>query len=96
VRALLADMMLRDVLQSHGIQTVSEFARRAELSIQQAWNLWHGYSQVGLRLAKTIAETTEIPLAELVTLAPTPKTPARHPRPKPSAPPKQGRRPRHE
>lgn len=93
---MITDMILRDMLKSYGIQTVSEFARRADLSIQQAWNLWHGYSQVGLRLAKTIAENTEIPLAELVTLEPTPKTPARHPRSKPPAPPKQGRRPRHE
>jgi transcriptional regulator with XRE-family HTH domain len=76
----IVDMILRDVLNTHGITTVSEFARRADLSIQQAWNLWHGYSQVGLRLAKTIAEHAEIPLAELVSLEPTPKTPPRRPR----------------
>ncbi len=77
---MMADMILREVLIAHGIDTISELARRGGLTIQQAWNLWHGYSQVGLRLAKTLAQRTGIPLEELVTLDPTPKTPSRHPR----------------
>ena len=83
VNGMIATMILRDVLQAHGIQTVGEFARRGHLTIQQAWNLWHGYSQVGLHVAKRIAQDLEIPLEELVTLEPTPKTPARWPRTKP-------------
>lgn len=69
------DMTLRELLNARGITTIKDFAIRAKLQKAQAWNLWHGRAQVGLHLARKIAENTGIPITDLVTLDPTPSTP---------------------
>jgi transcriptional regulator with XRE-family HTH domain len=69
-------MNLRELLQEHGITTIDDFAKRAKLSSQQAWNLWHGHSQVGLRVARNLSTRLRIPIAKLANLEPTPKTAA--------------------
>lgn len=73
----LADMILRECLQAHGVSTIKDFADRAGLSKSQAWNLWHGRARLGLKLAKQISESLEISLIELIELDPTPRTPPR-------------------
>jgi antitoxin component HigA of HigAB toxin-antitoxin module len=75
--ATFAVMILRDLLISYGIGTITEFASQGELSKSQAWNLWHGRSQLGLNLAKQLSQKLKIPLDELVSVDPTPPTPPR-------------------
>ncbi len=70
-------MILRELLAEYGITTITEFARRAQMSKAQAWGLWHGRAQLGLKLAKQMAQHTGIPLSRLVELEPTPPTPNR-------------------
>jgi transcriptional regulator with XRE-family HTH domain len=73
----LRRMILRELLMAYGIDTIKEFGDRSGLSKSQAWNLWHGHSQLGLNLAKKLATNLNIPLADLTTLEPTPPTPPR-------------------
>lgn len=73
----LADMILRELLTERGIPTIAAFRKATGLSKSQAWNLWHGRAQIGLKLAKKISSTTGIPLADLAALDPTPPTPDR-------------------
>jgi transcriptional regulator with XRE-family HTH domain len=54
-------MKLRDLLTAHGIATIAEFRRRADLSKQHAWNLWHGQVNIGLRMARRLEEQLGIP-----------------------------------
>jgi transcriptional regulator with XRE-family HTH domain len=54
-------MKLRDLLPAHGIPTIAEFRRRAGLSKQHAWNLWHGEANIGLRMARRLEERLGIP-----------------------------------
>ena len=75
--ATLGLMILRELLIAHGIGTIKEFGDRSGLSKSQAWNLWHGRSQLGLNLAKKLSAHLNIPLADLTTLEPTPPTPPR-------------------
>lgn len=70
-------MILRELLAENGVTTLKDFSTRAQISKSQAWNLWHGRAQLGLKLAKQIAERTGIPLAQLVEVEPTPPTPNR-------------------
>jgi transcriptional regulator with XRE-family HTH domain len=70
-------MILRELLAQNGMPTIKAFALRAKLSRRHAWNLWHGRAQLGLRLARQIAQHTGIPLAQLVDVEPTPPTPNR-------------------
>lgn len=70
-------MILREKLQEKGIHTVGEFAKRAGLQTNQAWNYWYGHSQIGLKLARKLSTKLKIPLMQLLNLDPTPKTNAR-------------------
>jgi hypothetical protein len=70
-------MILRELLAEYGITTLKAFYTRAQISKNQAWNLWHGRAQLGLKLAKHIASHTGIPLSRLVEVEPTPATPNR-------------------
>jgi transcriptional regulator with XRE-family HTH domain len=70
-------MMLRELLAEYGMPTLTAFAQRAQLTTSHAWNLWHGRAALGLKLAKRIAQNTGIPLAELIAVEPTPRTPYR-------------------
>ena len=70
-------MILRELLSEYRMRSIKEFADRARLSKSHAWHLWHGRAQLGLRLSRTIAQRTGIPLARLVDLEPTPPTPSR-------------------
>jgi transcriptional regulator with XRE-family HTH domain len=54
-------MKLQDFLKDHGIPTIAEFRRRAGLSKQHAWNLWHGEANIGLRMARRLEERLDIP-----------------------------------
>ena len=64
----LACMTLRELLESKGIRTIVEFARRAKISRQYAWNLWHGYQNVGLDLRRRLSERLGIDLEEFIHL----------------------------
>jgi transcriptional regulator with XRE-family HTH domain len=57
----LQAMTLRALLEAHGIATIAEFRRRAGLSKQHAWNLWHGRANVGLQMARRLEERLGIP-----------------------------------
>jgi hypothetical protein len=70
-------MILRELLAEYGITTLKEFYTRAHISKNQGWNLWHGRAQLGLKLARQMAQHTGIPLSRLVELEPTPPTPNR-------------------
>jgi transcriptional regulator with XRE-family HTH domain len=70
-------MILRELLAKHGMTTLTAFAQRAHLTKSHAWNLWHGRATLGLNLAKRLAQHTGIPLAELIAVEPTPRTPYR-------------------
>jgi transcriptional regulator with XRE-family HTH domain len=73
----LAVMILRELLAEYGMTTLTDFAKRAQLTKSHAWNLWHGRATLGLNLAKRIAQQTGIPLARLIEVEPTPPTPYR-------------------
>jgi transcriptional regulator with XRE-family HTH domain len=83
-------MTLRDLLEAHGIRTIAEFQRRAGLSNQHAWNLWHGRANVGLRLAHRLGERLDLPYTVFLELErpvpPAPRPPGR-PRKRPLNPP---------
>jgi transcriptional regulator with XRE-family HTH domain len=61
MRVTVHTMKLRDLLDAHGIPTIAEFRRRAGLSKQHAWNLWHGQVNIGLRMARRLEERLGIP-----------------------------------
>jgi len=79
----LACTTLREPLESKGIRTIVEFARRAKISRQYAWNLWHGYQNVGLDLRRRLSERLGIDLEEFIHLDRTrpaaPGRPRKHP-----------------
>jgi transcriptional regulator with XRE-family HTH domain len=72
-----AVMILRELLAENGITTITEFARRAQMSRAQAWGLWHGHAQLGMKLARQIAQRLDIPASRFIELEPTPPTPNR-------------------
>jgi transcriptional regulator with XRE-family HTH domain len=53
-------MKLKELLEDHGIATIAEFRRRAGLSKQHAWNLWHGVANIGLRMARRLEARLDI------------------------------------
>jgi transcriptional regulator with XRE-family HTH domain len=61
MQATVLTMKLRDLLDAHGISTIAEFRRRAGLSKQHAWNLWHGEANIGLRMARRLEVQLGIP-----------------------------------
>jgi transcriptional regulator with XRE-family HTH domain len=71
-------MKLRDLLTAHGIATIAEFRRRADLSKQHAWNLWHGQVNIGLRMARRLEERLGIPYTVFLELE-RERPPARRP-----------------
>jgi transcriptional regulator with XRE-family HTH domain len=68
----LERMKLREILEQRGITTIREFARLADLSRQQAWNLWHEKAGVGKAMAKKLNEKLHIPIEELIQVDPVP------------------------
>jgi hypothetical protein len=54
-------MTLEALLKAHGIATIAAFRRRAGLSKQHAWNLWHGQANIGLRMARRLGECLNLP-----------------------------------
>jgi transcriptional regulator with XRE-family HTH domain len=78
--AIVSGMTLQDLLKRHGFTRIKDFAERAELSNQHAWNLWHAKVGVGTDMLKRLHERLEIPLEELIQIDPVP-APKRKPRP---------------
>ena len=79
MRHTLRSMTLQTLLNRHGITTIRDFAQRAGLSRQHAWNLWHAQVGVGTDMLKRLHERLGIPLEELIQIDPVP-TPKRKPR----------------
>jgi transcriptional regulator with XRE-family HTH domain len=87
MRGTVQTMKLRDLLTAHGISTIAEFQRRADLSKQHAWNLWHGQVNIGLRMARRLEERLGIPYTvflELERERPPAARPPGRPRKRPS------------
>jgi transcriptional regulator with XRE-family HTH domain len=70
--AIVGGMTLQELLKQHGITRIKEFAERAELSSQHAWNLWHAQVGVGTDMLKRLYERLQIPLEELIQIDPVP------------------------
>ena len=64
--ALVADVILRELLRQHGVTRIEEFWRRLGVTKQYGWLLWHGKIGLSGPMIKRIHETFEIPLEELV------------------------------
>jgi len=76
-------MTLRELLESKGIRTIVEFARRAKISRQDTWNFWLGYQNVGLDLRRRLSECLGIDLEKFIHLDRTrPAAPRRPGRPR--------------
>jgi transcriptional regulator with XRE-family HTH domain len=84
MRATVKGMTLQTLLQQHGITTIREFAKRAELSRQHAWNLWHAQVGLGTEMLKRLHERLGIPLEALIQVDPVPA--AKRPRTTPPQP----------
>ena len=61
MRVTVQAMKLRDLLTAQGIETIAAFRRRAGLSKQHAWNLWHGEANIGLRMARRLEAQLGLP-----------------------------------
>jgi transcriptional regulator with XRE-family HTH domain len=88
MRITVQTMKLRDLLDAHGIPTIAEFRRRTGLSKQHAWNLWHGQVNIGLRMARRLAERLGLPYTvflELERERPPAARPPGRPRKRPSS-----------
>jgi transcriptional regulator with XRE-family HTH domain len=70
--AIVRSMTLQTILKRHGITTIKDFAQRAELSRQHAWNLWHAQVGLGTEMLKRLHERLGIPLEELIQVDPVP------------------------
>ena len=94
--ALVADVILRDLLRQHGVTTIEAFWRRLGVTKQYGWLLWHGKIGLSGPMIKRIHETFDIPLEELVLVEREAPPKRRGPRPKPPGqqPPEEG--PAHE
>ena len=90
MRHTLRSMTLRDLLNRHGITTIRDFAQRAGLSRQHAWNLWHAQVGLGTEMLKRLHTRLGIPLEELIGVehVPAAKRPRTTPPPKPSGRPR--------
>lgn len=75
--AIVRSMTLQELLKRHGMTTIKDFAQRAELSRQHAWNLWHAQVGLGTEMLKRLHDRLGIPLDELIQVDP---VPARKPR----------------
>ena len=85
--ALVADVILRELLRQHNVTTIEAFWRRLGVTKQYGWLLWHGKIGLSGPMIKRIHDTFGIPLEDLVLVER--ETPARRrgPRPKPGKPP---------
>jgi hypothetical protein len=91
MRGTVQTMKLRDLLKTHGIPTIAEFRRRAGLSKQHAWNLWHGEANIGLRMARRLEARLGMPYTvflELERERPPAARPPGRPRKRPFAAPR--------
>ena len=81
MRHTLRSMTLRELLNQHGITTIRDFAQRAVLSRQHAWNLWHAQVGLGTDMIRRLHDRLGIPLEELIQVdhVPTRKRPASPP-----------------
>jgi transcriptional regulator with XRE-family HTH domain len=66
MNATFSRMTLRALLEQHGIHTIRDFAKRAGLTRQHAWNLWHAQAGVGVDMVKRLHERLQIPVEELI------------------------------
>jgi transcriptional regulator with XRE-family HTH domain len=64
--AIVADVILRELLRQHGVTTIEAFWRRLGVTKQYGWLLWHGKIGLSGAMIKRIHDTFEIPLEELV------------------------------
>jgi hypothetical protein len=64
--AIVADVILRELLRQHGVTTIEAFWRRLGVTKQYGWLLWHGKIGLSGPMIKRIHDTFEIPLEELV------------------------------
>jgi transcriptional regulator with XRE-family HTH domain len=77
--AIVGSMTVQDLLKRHGITRIKDFAEKAGLSTQHAWNLWHAQVGVGTDMLKRLHERLGIPLEELIQIDHVP-APKRKPR----------------
>jgi transcriptional regulator with XRE-family HTH domain len=77
-------MTLQELLKQHGIQTIADLSHRTGLSKQYGWLLWHGKVNIGLRMAKRLAESLGLPYTVFLDLE-RPVPPSERP---PGRPPK--------
>jgi hypothetical protein len=63
---ILADVILRDLLNQHGVTTIEAFWRGLGVTKQYGWLLWHGKIGLSGPMIKRMHETFDIPLEELV------------------------------
>jgi hypothetical protein len=66
MRARFQGMTLQTLLRQHGITKIKELMHGSGLSLQQSWNLWHGYVGVGKATAKRWHERLGIPAEQLL------------------------------
>ena len=70
--AIVRGMTLQELLKRHGITTIKDLAKRATLSRQHAWNLWHAQVGLGTEMLKRLHDRLGIPLEELIQVDPVP------------------------
>jgi transcriptional regulator with XRE-family HTH domain len=81
--AIVADVILRELLRQHGVTTIEAFWRRLGVTKQYGWLLWHGKIGLSGPMIKGIHDTFEIPLEELVLVEREIPPKRRGPQPKP-------------
>jgi len=79
MRTTLMRMTLPELLQRYGVYTIRDLSRRAGISSQQAWNLWHGTVGLGRRNMQRLHEKLGIPAEELLQVTPPPPRPKERP-----------------
>jgi hypothetical protein len=82
--AIVADVILRELLRQHGVTTIEAFWRRLGVTKQYGWLLWHGKIGLSGPMIKRIHETFGIPLKELVQVEREIPAQRRGPRPRPA------------
>ena len=87
--AIVADVILRDLLHQHRVETLDAFRRRLGVTKQYGWLLWHGKVGLSGPMIKRIHDEFKIPLEALVLVE------RETPRKRPGPPPKKAtKRPR--
>jgi hypothetical protein len=88
--AIVAAVILRELLHQHGVETLDAFRRQLGVTKQYGWLLWHGKVGLSGPMIKRIHDAFHIPLEELVLVER--ETPRRRPGPLPGHPPRRGPR----